>query len=77
MLTGVAGLGAPHFFMLQVFLKEKFTLSHFGQVQSPSESPSGPTDENFHKQQLINRNRNKKTGKGKSELQQLNTNGLR
>jgi hypothetical protein len=41
MLTGV-GLGAPHFFMLQVLLKEKLMLSHLGQVQSPSESPSGP-----------------------------------
>jgi len=48
MLTGV-GLGAPHFFMLQVFLKEKLILSHLGQVQSPSESPSGPADENSHK----------------------------
>lgn len=70
MLTGV-GLGAPHFFMLQVFLKEKLMLSHLGQVQSPSESPSGPTDKNFHNSSEI-RNGNKKAGKGRSELQQLN-----
>ena len=47
-LTGL-GLGAPHFFMLQVVLKEKLILSHLGQVQSPSESPSGPKDEKSHK----------------------------
>jgi len=42
MLAPGVGLGAPHFFMLQVVLKEKLILSHLGQVQSPSESPSGP-----------------------------------
>lgn len=36
------GLGAPHFLMLQVVLKAKLTLSHLGQIQSPSCTPSGP-----------------------------------
>lgn len=38
------GLAAPHFFMLQVVLKAKLTLSHLGQTQSPSDKPSGPAN---------------------------------
>lgn len=52
MLTGV-GLGSSHFFMLQVFLKAKFTLPHLGHSQSPSDSPSGPINGNFHKKQTM------------------------
>jgi hypothetical protein len=51
MLTEV-GLGAPHFFMLQVFLKAKLTFLHVGHSQSPSDNPSGPINENLHKKEL-------------------------
>jgi hypothetical protein len=78
MLAPGVGLGAPHFFMLQVFLNEKLILSHLGQVQSPSESPSGPTDENSHKE-IAEKSKEKwnKTyvvmleAKGERELQQF------
>jgi len=38
----LTGLAAPQCLMLQLVLKAKLTFSHFGQIQSPSDKPSGP-----------------------------------
>jgi len=43
----LTGLAAPQCLMLQVVLKAKLTFSHFGQIQSPSDKPSGPVKTTF------------------------------
>jgi len=44
----LTGLTAPQCLMLQVVLKAKLTLSHLGQIQSPSDKPSGPAQTMQH-----------------------------